>query len=303
VKIVDGRIHALARAHNQITDDHWGPAPLNALIDAEASAFTDGEERVVATGKPVLLNPQAYSTMALVFHELVTNSAKYGALSVASGKVYIDWKKDAADDLEISWRDTGGPKVSPPTRKGFGTTIIERSVPYDLGGSASIEYLESGTVAAFRIPHRHVSDAQSLFKGPKIARSAIGHPQPPPEAILDKHQVLLVEDSLIIALDAEDILQKLGATNVLTAASVSAATDQLATAAPSVAMLDVNLGTESSFEVADLLDQMRVPFFFATGYGEQAQLPDRHRGRPVIQKPYTIESVARAMHEVLMMTS
>ena len=88
-KLVDGRIHALARAHNQITDDHWGPAPLQALIDAEAAAFAaDRAERLVATGPPILLNPQAYSTMALVIHELVTNSTKYGSLS-AAGRVEI----------------------------------------------------------------------------------------------------------------------------------------------------------------------------------------------------------------------
>lgn len=86
VKLVDGRIHALARAHNQITDDHWGPAPLQALIDAEAAAFAaERQNSIVSSGDPVLLNPQAYSTMALVLHELVTNSAKYGSLSDGGG--------------------------------------------------------------------------------------------------------------------------------------------------------------------------------------------------------------------------
>src|SRR5262249_7540899 len=81
VRVVDGRIHALARAHNQITDDHWGPAPLQALIDAESATFADKKERLFASGPPVLLNPQAFSALALVLHELVTNSSKYGSLS------------------------------------------------------------------------------------------------------------------------------------------------------------------------------------------------------------------------------
>ena len=98
------RIHALARAHNQITDDHWGPAPLRALIDAEAAAFLAGQaDRVSVEGPPVLLNPQAYSTMALVVHELVTNSAKYGSLS-DSGQVHIGWERDDIGFLLISWR-------------------------------------------------------------------------------------------------------------------------------------------------------------------------------------------------------
>jgi two-component sensor histidine kinase len=128
VKLVDGRIHALARAHNQITDDHWGPAPIQALIDAETAAFlADKPDRIITTGGYVLLNPQAYSTMALVIHELVTNSAKYGSLS-DSGAVSMDWKREENGDLVVTWREHGGPPVSPPSRRGFGTTIIERSV-------------------------------------------------------------------------------------------------------------------------------------------------------------------------------
>lgn len=299
-KVVDGRIHALARAHNQITDDHWGPAPLQALIDAEAAAFADGEDRVVTTGQPVLLNPQAYSTMALVLHELVTNSTKYGSLSVPEGKVQIAWSRNDASDLLIEWKESGGPRVHAPTRKGFGTTIIDRSVPYDLGGVASIEYLPEGVEACFRIPARHVSEPKN-FAGPaiKFPRPAVGHPQAPPAHVLDGQQVLLVEDSLIIALDAEDIATRLGAETVSTAATVEGALDIIEAARPTVAMLDINLGDSNSFPVANRLADLGIPFLFATGYGEQAQLPMEHRGRPVVQKPYTIENVARAIDSLL----
>jgi two-component sensor histidine kinase len=299
-KMVDGRIHALARAHNQITDDHWGPAPMQALIDAEAAAFAGDVERVVSEGEPVLLNPQAYSTMALVIHELVTNSAKYGGLSVSGGSVRIAWDFNTAGDLVIDWTEHDGPPVQPPTRKGFGTTIIDRSVPYDLGGAAKIEYKPSGVEARFRIPARHVSQPKT-FAGPaiKYPRPAIGHPQAPPHKMLTGHDVLLVEDSLIIALDAEDIANRLGAETVSTAATVEGALESIEGSRPSVAMLDINLGDCTSFVIADRLMDLGVPFLFATGYGEQAALPMDHRGRTVVQKPYTLENVARAMDEVL----
>ena len=93
--MIDGRIHALARAHNQITEDHWGPAPLQSLIDAEAAAFMVEQDRIRSSGAPVMLNPLAYSTMALVLHELVTNAVKYGALSAEEGRVAVRWQ--AAD--------------------------------------------------------------------------------------------------------------------------------------------------------------------------------------------------------------
>lgn len=302
VKVVDGRIHALARAHNQITDDHWGPAPMQALIDAEAAAFVADDDKIVSDGAPVLLNPQAYSTMALVLHELVTNSTKYGSLSVPDGRVAISWQRNAADDLLFSWRETGGPTVALPTRKGFGTTIIHRSVPYDLGGTADVDYRPDGVEARFRIPARHVTEAPAARRATppsRPARPVAGVPAAVPDRMLEALDVLLVEDSLIIALDAEDIVTRLGAENVTTAATVDGALDAIAHSRPTVAMLDINLGDRNSFAIADRLLELGIPFLFATGYGEQAKLPENHRDRLVVQKPYTIENVARAMDEVL----
>jgi two-component sensor histidine kinase len=300
VKVVDGRIHSLARAHNQITDDHWGPAPMQAMIDAEAAAFVDEHDRVISEGSPVMLNPQAYSTMALVIHELVTNSTKYGSLSAPRGVVRISWTRNDAGDLVLQWNEEGGPAVKKPTRKGFGTTIIDRSVPYDLGGSAEVRYDKAGVEATFRIPARHVSEPKN-FAGPaiKFPRPSLGHPQPLPDRMLAGRDVLLVEDSLIIALDAEDIIGRLGAETISTAATVDAALDSIENHRPSVAMLDINLGDRTSFAIASRLLDLGVPFLFATGYGEQAQLPMEHRGRIVVQKPYTLENVARAMDELI----
>lgn len=300
VKLIDGRIHALARAHNQITDDHWGPAPIQALIDAEAAAFlADDPDRIVISGGFVLLNPQAYSTMALVIHELITNSTKYGSLS-DGGSVSLNWRRNEVGDLIVEWVERDGPPVKAPERKGFGSTIIDRSVPYDLGGDASIEYDVKGVRARFRIPARHVSDAPTDRLAPiRFPRPALGHPTSPPRLVLVDQTLLLVEDSLIIALDAEDVAERLGAARVLTAATVQGALDAIESMPPTVAMLDINLGDRTSYAVADRLDDLGIPFLFASGYGEQAELPERHRGRTVIQKPYTLENVARAMDRLL----
>lgn len=301
VKVVDGRIHALARAHNQITDDHWGPAPMQALIDAEAAAFVDDRDRIVTQGEAIFLNPNAYSTLALVVHELVTNSNKYGALSAEGGKVTLGWSRNPAGDLILEWREAGGPTVTPPTRKGFGTTIIDRSVPYDLGGAAKIDYDPKGVHAIFRIPAHHLAEPREIPAGKvvKFPRPAVGHPQAMPDAVLKGHDILLVEDSLIIALDAEDIAHRLGAKTVTTAATVHGALEHIDASRPTVALLDINLGDRNSYPIADRLAELRIPFLFATGYGEQANLPQEHRGRLVVQKPYTIENIARAMDSLL----
>jgi len=300
VRLVDGRIHALARAHNQITDDHWGPAPMQALIDAETAAIVGDKERLVSEGKPLLLKPQAYSTLALLLHELVTNSTKYGSLSVPDGRTRLAWHLDAKGDLQLEWSESGGPPVTPPKRKGFGTTIIERSIPYDLGGTAEIAYDPAGIRAKFCIPARHVVEPRPGQARPvRFRRSAPDHPQALPGQILKDQTVLLVEDSLIIALDAEDILYRLGAESVVTAATIEAALDAIENARPDLALLDINLGDRNSFPIAHRLNDLGIPLFFATGYGEQAQLPMEHRSRIVVQKPYTLEIVARAVHELI----
>lgn len=301
VDLVDGRIHALARAHNQITDDHWGPAPIGALIDAEVRAFLDEKgSGVHVSGEPVLLNPQAYSTMALVVHELVTNSTKYGSLS-NGGRVDISWSRALDGELLFEWRESGGPSVEPPTRKGFGTTIIGRSVPYDLGGQATIDYAPTGVHAKFSIPARHVSETTARQR-PVPLNSARHSPaqntRKTVEPFLSDHRVLLVEDSLIIALDAEDILTRLGG-EVMTASSVESGLEIIDASTPTVAVLDINLGDQTSFTVADRLNELNIPFIFATGYGEQALLPELHRHRTVIQKPYTLEGIARIMEELI----
>jgi CheY-like chemotaxis protein len=189
--------------------------------------------------------------------------------------------------------------VKKPTRKGFGTTIIDRSVPYDLGGSAKIDYDPDGVRAVFCIPRRHVSERPLSMSG----RARVPHAErikdvPIQPDLLEGVSVLLVEDSLIIALDAEDILQRFGAT-IVTASTVVAAQELLDEMRPDIAILDINLGDQTSFSIADRLHDMGVPFFFASGYGEQARLPMEHRMRPVVQKPYTTGNIMRSVEALL----
>jgi light-regulated signal transduction histidine kinase (bacteriophytochrome)/CheY-like chemotaxis protein len=300
IAMLEGRIEALARAHDQITQDNWSPAPLDRLIETEAAAYLGGQAaRVTLDGPMVLLRPQAFSTLALVFHELMTNSAKYGALS-DSGTVSVEWSIDEDGELRISWTERGGPAVQLPTRQGFGTTIIQRSIPYDLGGQAGVRYPAVGVEAEFVLPSRHFE----VKDGPRSA------PPPPVQAAIDSRiavpakrvlsgVALLVEDSLIIAMDAEDILTRLGASRVVTAATIAQALDEIAQDEFEIAMLDVNLGTETSLPIADALKAKGVPYVFATGYGEQLKLPAAHAAAKVLQKPYTAANVAAVLGEAL----
>lgn len=291
VETLDDRIRALARAHDQITSDRWGPARLIDLIETETGAYLgDRRDRVRLEGPNLLIQPGAFTTLALVLHEMMTNAAKYGALS-DSGTVTVSWRQDAEGSLLLDWCERGGPAVTAPTRRGFGTTIIEQSIPFDLGGRAELFYRLSGLEAQFCVPSRHVA---GLAKdGPTEparapARPAIANP-------LEGKAVLLVEDSMIIALDAEDALCQLGASAVVTAASVARALAALKEERFDIALLDVNLGVETSATVAAELVRLGVPIIFATGYGEASGFIREHGDAPVINKPYGASHIQDAL--------
>ena len=288
---VGNRIQALARAHDQITSSNWGPGSLRDLIMLEAGAYLGPKaDRVVLNGTDVLLEPQAFSTLALVVHEMMTNSAKYGALCDSLGRVDVRWERDALEQLVIHWRETGGPVVRAPTRRGFGTTIIERSIPYELKGEAEIRYELTGVVARFTLPAALVRPA--LRATPKVVGTAA--PEPPRRLA---GSILVVEDNMIIALETEEMLASLGATNVDMASSTRDALRLIDAAPPARALLDVNLGSETSIAVARKLFELGIPYAFATGYGDGFRIPGDLAQVPVVKKPYSTEDLLRAFPE------
>ncbi|MDB5412655.1 MAG: putative sensor protein [Rubritepida sp.] len=291
---LEGRIEALARAHNQITRDNWGPAPLRTLLVTETETYATGASRVLLDGPEVLITPLAFSTLALVIHELVTNSAKYGALGAARGHVAILWHVEADGRLMLKWSEHGGPPVLAPTRRGFGSSLIEHSIPFDLQGEAEVTYAPAGLEARFLIPAREVSEVPYAALAPSAAAEAPTPHQPQLQPALKRiRTALVVEDNVIIALDTQAMLEKLGITNVDIASSVADALRRIAADPPEFVLLDLNLGRENSFPVAEELDRRGIPFVFATGYGEDDAVLGAFAGRPVVHKPYTRETLAR----------
>lgn len=291
---LESRVHALARAHDQITADRWSPARLYDLIEVEAGAYLgERRDRVQLSGPNVLLTPGCFTVMALVIHEMLTNAAKYGALS-DSGTVTIDWRVDEDGSLLLDWTESGGPAVVAPTRRGFGSTVIERSIPYDLEGHAEINYRLAGIEAHFCIPSRHIvsvlPEAVSRDRAKPVPAVTPG--------LLRGRNVLLVEDNMIIAMDGEDALRDLGA-EVSTVASVGRAQEAITVQSIDLAVLDFNLGHETSLPVADLLTQKGIPFLFATGYGDGLELPERFAHIVLVKKPYSGTTLAQALGPII----
>ncbi len=298
---LEGRVQALSRAHDQITRDHWAPASLRSLLQAEAAAYLgNNAARILIKGDEALLAPQAFSTTALVLHELVTNSAKYGSLS-DSGTVKASWQKDDNGNLVIDWQESDGPPVKEPTRQGFGTTIIRRSIPYDLGGKAEVHYEPAGLRAQFSIPAKYVTFAEgpvSLLPAAAEELTAEARAQVALKPLAGI-RILLVEDNLIIAMDGEDIFLQLGAADVALAPSVALALELVENQEFDLAVLDFHLGEETSAPVADRLRAKGTPIIFATGYGETTMHANQMSGVDLLQKPYTIESVASTLARIM----
>ena len=293
VNVVGGRIQALARAHDQITSDDWQPASLRGLIHAESEAYLSGKmDRIRIEGDEVVIAPQAFSTLALVMHEMMTNSAKYGAMCDRSGWVTIKWHKDGLGHFIIDWKERGGPAVRPPSRRGFGSTIIERSIPFDLKGEASIDYELDGVHARFVIPDRLVSPGEIQAAKPVSMRAETSY--------FDlQGPMLMVEDNIIIAMDAEDALRDMGITEVSTFSTVADTLRYLENTVPAAALVDFNLGNETSTPIAERLRELGVPFFFATGYGEALHLPDGLSRVTVVKKPYQAKMLRIALADCL----
>ena len=293
VMSLKGRIQALSHAHDQVIRGSGGGA-LQDLLGAELSPYRESTSAIVVDGPHVQLDARAFSVMALVLHELATNAAKYGALSSKRGLLRVAWRLTDDQSCEILWRESGGPEVRVPSREGFGSVLLNRSVPFDLGGVSEIDYAPAGLNARVVIPARFIT----LLTGAATVVAETESAKPSSSGLPKPLRVLLVEDQLIIALDAEAMLTAIGAASVETASSVGEALASLKRAPPDVAVLDIHLGLETSWPIAEELAAQQIPFVLASGYGDLAAVPGAWKAAPLIRKPYDADALAAALSQV-----
>jgi PAS domain S-box-containing protein len=153
----ESRLLALSKTHDLLVQNAWREADLGALIEQEVAPYRrEGDDRIVVSGPQVSLPARAVINLGLVVHELVTNAVKYGALSVPAGRLEITWTTSSGDwsggDLDLVWREAGGPPVTPPKRRGLGSRLIHRSTEGELNGTAVLDYQPTGLVARLRFP-------------------------------------------------------------------------------------------------------------------------------------------------------
>jgi two-component system CheB/CheR fusion protein len=160
VAALDGRIRSLASTHEILSDRGWLGIPLEELVQRELAPYATGSNAEVG-GPEVMLGAEAGQVMGMVFHELATNAAKYGALSAPSGRLSISWRLSlngsASDRLVFEWRETGGPMVGSPSKSSYGMNVVRELIPYELGGTVDYVPSPEGVQCQMDIPLNRLS--------------------------------------------------------------------------------------------------------------------------------------------------
>jgi PAS domain S-box-containing protein len=294
LKTFAGRLKSMSSAHDLLTAARWRGATLARIAAAELGGLSPTQTRW--DGPEMFLTPRAASALSLALHELAVNAMRYGSLSSENGKVEVVWRRTPEGGFALEWLETGGPPATAPTTKGFGATLIEDVAGRELGGSAKINYKSSGVTAMI------TGAAEALADGPppepveaapeRIVETVVAADETVRPGAIAGLKVLIVEDSLLLALELEAGLEDAGVIVVGCAAELSEALSMVEMDFD-VAVLDADLNGQSVAPVAEILRTMGRPFVFATGYADKAA--PMGFDAPIVRKPYNVHQIARAV--------
>ena len=299
VEGLDRRIHSMAKAHSLLTQSRWEGVSVEGLLTEELGSYIQGSGVVHLEGDDAVLTPKSALSLSLALHELATNAAKFGSLSRVEGQISVSWRVSDDGSLILTWRETGGPTVMAPTRRGFGSSLIERALALETGGRATIDYAPTGVICEIMLPK------SALVEIGDRGLMRVEPPEAPVPAydIPDKPRLLIVEDSYLVILTLEAMCEDLSWTVVGPATRLSEAIRLAQTETFDAALLDVNLDGEMSWEVAGILKDRGIPFAFSTGYDETSILPDHLAGSQIFAKPYRMADVESRLRRMMSLNS
>lgn len=295
VSTVEGRIHALAATHNLLSTTRWQGADLRQIVEEELAPYrTNGLDRVSTDGPAAMLLPATAQAVALALHELATNAAKYGALSVDSGQLRLAWSI-GPDALALEWAETGGPPAKPPSSLGFGLSIVRSSIEAQFRGGVLYDWRDEGLCCRLSIPRAQIVQPEPSDKERVAAPRAETGGRP--GSLAGKH-LLMVEDEFLVGMMAKKILEDLGARVSGPYARLADATAAARSERFDGALLDFNLAGELAEPLADLLIASGVPFAFLTGY-QRDGIDRRYANVPLLQKPVEADALEQVLVSLL----
>lgn len=293
----NGRIQSLARAHDLLVSGRMKGSELGQIVREQVVLGNDGGGRIAFDGPPVFLPAKAAVNLGLVLHELATNARKYGALAQAGGRLDIEWQVFAYPrrELVLQWRESGVEGVREPSRRGFGSTLIERTLESE-GGRGLLHYRLGGVTCELVVPLPEIETTPSLSAA---ERDAIDASPVAGSAGIEGKRVLVVEDEVLVALDIESTLNDAGMVVSGRAGTLDAARRAVALGQFDAVLLDANLAGQPVHDLAAALQRQGVPFAFATGYGREG-ITAEFRDVPVLSKPFTSEQLIGLMRRLLL---
>ena len=292
-----GRVQALARAQDLLMRTKMQCADVLDLVHDQVLLGAENDNRISFSGPTLIIDAQAAVHLALVLHELATNARKYGALSVANGRLSVQWElqTNGGRNLVLEWRESGGPKVSAPKERGFGSTLIEQTLTAH-GGEVSMHYLTEGVTGRITMPlAEHV-------------RPRFGHPDAVPNneirpsllpyqssrPLLQGKRVIIIEDEPLLAMDLESMLVAEGCEIIGSAGTLDNAKLLVTHAEFDAALLDANLAGQPVDEIAASLTQKNIPFVFVSGHGREG-IPHAFRETVLLKKPFSQDQLLSVM--------
>ncbi len=283
----EDRLQAIAAAHGLLTRTDWQGVSLEDIVASELNARAPSKECCTLSGPPVTLRPKAALAMHMVVHELTTNAVKHGGLRSEDGSVRITWREQENEHgpvLIFEWLEST-PDPGSPGQTGFGSRLIDQLVEYELQGDIERRFTPAGLQCLIRIP---------------LTTSAVElHPlfDETPDAA-GRARVLIVEDSLPLAMSMREDLEGLGYSVIGPAGTLSRAMRLADHERPAAAVLDVNLGDEKVYPLARKLRDEGVPILLVTGY-ESADLPGDLRDLPLLNKPIAVNRIEQFLEQGL----
>ena len=276
------RVRALAASQDLLVKHEWRGVDLEELIRFQLAPFADLIGNRVGLNGPALFIPAAAAqALGMAIHELATNASKYGSLSEPNGRVDVRWHFADAENGEqgfvMSWSEWGGPPVVKPARRGFGSKVICLLTESSLNGAVELDYAPSGLFWRLTCPARELADGS---RPPATARRV-------PAASLPsrtRRRILVVEDEPLVALEVAHVLTEARFEVVGPTRDVAGALSLLDRDGCDAAVLDINLGHETSAPVAIELAKRRTPFVTLSGYS-LAQQGSSFDGAPALAKP------------------
>jgi two-component sensor histidine kinase/CheY-like chemotaxis protein len=293
VEALDGRIQAISRAHGLLRQSAWAGANLAELVAQSLLPFRSSGN-IHIEGDAVSIVPELAQSMSLILHELATNAAKHGALSVASGRVKVSWLRAPQGQLRFVWQELEGPPAATPANKGFGLTVLQTAA-LDLGAVANYDFRDAGFLYTLQGPFE-IAQSRAVV----LPFSRPGEVAPESVAKTDTaRRILLVEDEALVALQLQSDVERAGYRVIGPARSLKHGLVLALQENIDAALLDVSLGRETSAAIADELLSRKVPFAFTTGYSDSTMLPEHLRSIPRLNKPYVAEEICRTLDRLL----